>query len=574
MFKVNYLTTSRLRFNVNDIIVLAIVLLTLGLLGYGWHDMHAYFDGSGIRPITLDYHALPYYTLRTTMRLLVGMVYSILFAIIFGVLAAKYVPLRRVILPFVNFMESVPLVGFLTFTTGYFLGLFPHSVMGLEAAAIFAVFTGQAWNMMLTLYQTLLIVPAELNDATNMFQYNSWQRFWRLGFVYSIPGLLWNTMVSQSAAWFAILGTEAIPVTANDTVNLPGIGAYMASALDQGNMHAVGYAIIAIIANIVILDQLIFRPLVRYSRRFKYEEVPSQEKDSSWFYQAIVYSAIGRLSVHICAKFSHFWLFILPRAWYVLRINRITAQLARLNGFWTNLWYVAVVVVCVYFGHKLWDYFPKQYFTHLPDWMGLTALRVLAAMLLSIAIFTPLGVWIGLNPKLVRFFQPVIQIMAAIPASIFYPFVALFIVMFHQSLGVWAIPMIMLGTQWYILFNVIAGASTLPGHMIEVSRIFHTRGILWWKKFILPAIFPYIVTGIISAAGGAWNAAIAAELLKWSGKTITATGLGSFIANSTAKAQGPEAALGCTMMCLMVAACIVFIWQPLYRYAENKFKIE
>lgn len=565
---------EKMVFNRNDIILLGVVFLSIFLLVSGWHDMHASFNGNNLNPITLDYHALPYYTLRTTMRLLVGMVYSLLFAVVFAVLAASYAPMRRIILPFVNFMESVPLVGFLTFTTVYFLGLFPHNVMGLEAVAIFAVFTGQAWNMMLTLYQTLRIVPSELNEATHIFRYNSWQRFWRLGFVYSIPGLLWNMMVSQSAAWFAIIASEAIPVTAKDTVNLPGVGAYIATAIAQGNSHAIVYGVIAIIFDIIILDQLVFRPLVCYAQRFKYEEVPSQKLANSWFYNCIRLSGIARLSEQLLTRFSHFWLFVLPQAWYILRLQILFSWLGRLNWLWSSLWYAIIGSLCVYFGYELWEYFPKQYFAEMPHWMGLTALRVTISMLISVILFTPIGVWIGLNPNLVRVLQPIIQIMAAIPANIFYPLIALVIIMFHQNLGVWSIPIIMLGTQWYVLFNVIAGVSTLPTHMLEVTKIFHTQGYQWWTKFMLPAIFPYIVTGIISAAGGAWNTAIAAELLTWGNRTISTTGLGSFIANATDHGLNPEAALGCTMMCLMVALCIVFVWQPLYRYAENKFKID
>lgn len=566
--------SKSMRFNVNDIVVLIIIFASIWLFAYGWHDMHANFNGENLKPISLNYHELPYYTLRTTMRLVIGMVYSMLFSVVFAVLAAKYAPMRRVILPFVNFMESVPLVGFLTFTTVYFLGLYPHSVLGLECAAIFAVFTGQAWNMMLTLYQTLRIVPGELNEATHMFRYNPWQRFWRLEFLYSVPGLLWNTMVSQSAAWFALIGSEAIPVTDNNTVNLPGVGAYMAQALAEGNSHAILYAVIALILNIIILDQLFFRPLVRYSHRFKYEDLPSQKVDSSWFYNCLSRSATGQVLGRCCRLLADFWLFSLPKIWYLFRINVITRLCAKLNHFWSSLWYVVVVVACVYYGYQLWEFFPKQYLSSLPQWMGLTAARVLVAMLASIIIFTPLGVWIGLNPRLVKFCQPIIQVMAAVPASIFYPFIAIFIVTFHQNLSWWAIPMIMLGTQWYVLFNVIAGTSTLPTQIIEASKIFHVRGLMWWRKFILPAIFPYIVTGIISAAGGAWNTAIASELLEWGKISLTTTGLGSFIARTTGAGQNAEAALGCTAMCVMVAVCIIFIWQPLYRYAETKFKFD
>ncbi|USQ50088.1 ABC transporter permease subunit [Serratia marcescens] len=236
------------------------------------------------------------------MRFLLGMAWSLLFSVVFAVLAARYTPLRRVILPFVNFMESVPLVGFLTFTTVYFLNLYPHSVMGLECTAIFAVFTGQAWNMMLTLYQTLRIVPKELDEAARSFNYNPWQRFWRLEFIYSVPGLLWNAMVSQSAAWFALVASEAIPV-GDRSVELPGVGSYIAEALAQQNVPAILYAIVALAANIVLLDQLVFRPLVRYTARFKYEDVTANRPlGNPWFYNSLAFSHVGAALGHTRAR--------------------------------------------------------------------------------------------------------------------------------------------------------------------------------------------------------------------------------------------------------------------------------
>lgn len=563
--------SSRTTFNLNDLVVLSIFGLTIYLLMYGWHDMHDTFNGDSLSAITLDPVALPYYTLRTTMRLLVGMVFSMIFAIVGGALAANYAPVRRVLLPFVNFMESVPLVGFLTFTTIYFLKLYPNNVMGLECAAIFGVFTGQAWNMMLTVYQTMKIVPDELIEATNMFKYNQWQRFWRLDFLYSVPGLLWNTMVSQSAAWFALIASEAIPVK-DKSIALPGVGSYIAAALDTGNVHAVIYSVIALIVNIIILDQLVFRPLVKYSAKFKFEDVAGQKSDFSWFYNCLTRSTIGYyLGIWLCA-FGQFWLYTLPKPWYRLKINKLTSITAKANWFWSSCWYTIVVAACIYCGYQLWEYFPKQYLHSFPYLMLLTAVRVTAAMVLSIIIFVPLGIWIGLNPTLVRIFEPIIQILAAIPANIFYPLIAVLIITMHASLGFWSIFMIMLGTQWYVLFNVIAGVIALPNQLIDVSRIFKVRGLMWWRKFMIPAIFPYIVTGIISAAGGAWNTAIASEVLRWGTQTTATTGLGAFIAQSTANGQNPEAALGCTAMCLMVALCIIFVWQPLYRLAE-KFRV-
>lgn len=557
----------------NDVVVCFIFMASIASFIYGWQGMHSVFNGRDLPVISLDYHVLPYYTLRTTMRLVIGLFYSMLFSIVFAVLAAKYAPMRRVILPFVNFMESVPLVGFLTFTTAFFLGLYPHSVMGLEGLAIFAVFTAQAWNMMLTLYQTLRVVPNELVEAADAFRYNPWQKFWRLGFIYSFPGLLWNTMVSQSAAWFALIASEMLTV-GNGSTNLPGVGSYIGIALQDGSVPGVIRGVLALIVNIVIFDQLLFRPLVRYAHQFKYEDVSDRKVPSSWFYHCLSHSMIGHGLEHVCKQFSRFWLFVLPKIWYGLRLHRVFAVLGQMNWLWSSLWYLAIVVGCIYYGHQLWLFIPKEYLTSLPGWMGLTAGRVIAAMVLSVIIFTPLGVWIGLLPGLVRFFQPIIQVFAAVPANVFYPLIAFMIVAWHQNLGSWTIPMIMLGTQWYVLFNVIAGTSMIPSQMVEASKIFHLRGWLWWTKFTLPAVFPYIVTGVISAAGGAWNTAIAAEVLNWGKITLQTYGLGAFISIASDAGQNPQEALGCLAMCLMVLLCIIFVWQPLYRYAENRFKFD
>lgn len=558
----------------NDFIVIAIGVFFIAFFIRAWGDMHGDFNEQNVSAISLDAWNLLYYSLRTSMRFLLGMAWSLLFSVVFAVLAARYTPLRRVILPFVNFMESVPLVGFLTFTTVYFLNLYPHSVMGLECTAIFAVFTGQAWNMMLTLYQTLRIVPKELDEAARSFNYNPWQRFWRLEFIYSVPGLLWNAMVSQSAAWFALVASEAIPV-GDRSVELPGVGSYIAEALAQQNVPAILYAIVALAANIVLLDQLVFRPLVRYTARFKYEDVTaSRPLGNPWFYNSLAFSHVGAALGRALRALADLWLFKLPRLWYALGLHRLFRLAAKGNWLWRSLWYLGVVLACVWFGYRLWEYFPKQYFAMLPEWMLLTTARVAAAMLLSVAIFTPLGVWIGMNPRLVKIFQPIIQILAAIPPNIFYPLIAAFIAIYHQDLGWWAIPMIMLGTQWYVLFNVIAGVSAIPTQITEVSETFGMRRFRWWRYYMLPAIFPYIVTGIISAAGGAWNSAIAAEVIQWGSTTLSATGLGAFISVVTDAGKNPESALGCAAMCALVALCIIFVWQPLYRIAETKFKYD
>ena len=451
--------------------------------------MHGDFNEQNVSAISLDARNLLYYSLRTSMRFLLGMARSLLFSVVFAVLAARYTPLRRVILPFVNFMESVPLVGFLTFTTVYFLNLYPHSVMGLECTAIFAVFTGQARNMMLTLYQTLRIVPKELDEAARSFNYNPWQRFWRLEFIYSVPGLLWNAMVSQSAARFATVASEAIPVS-DRSVELPGVGSYIAEALAQQNVPAILYAIVALAANIVLLDQLVFRPLVRYTARFKYEDVTaSRPLGNPWFYNSLAFSHVGAALGRTLRALADLWLFKLPRLWYALGLHRLFRLAAKGNWLWRSLWYLGVVLACVWFGYRLWEYFPNSTSPCCRSgccsppraWRGHAAQR--GDLHAAGGVDRPESAHGEDLPA--DHPDP-----GGIPPNIFYPLIAAFIAIYHQDLGWWAIPMIMLGTQWYVLFNVIAGVSAIPTQITEVSETFGLRRFRWWRYYMLPAIFP------------------------------------------------------------------------------------
>jgi NitT/TauT family transport system permease protein len=559
--------------SIYNFIALAIFITVTSLLLKGFYDMNGIYNMGDNYHISLSPSELPYYTLRTTMRLLYGLVASLSFAIIFGVLAAKYKHFEVIILPFINFMESVPLVGFLTFTTIFFLGLFPHSVMGLEYAAIFGVFTSQSWNMCLVVYQTLKIVPYEMHEAAKAFHYNPWQKFWKIELPYSMPGLLWNTMVSQSAAWFALIATEAIPVK-SDTVALPGVGSYIHEALAQGNLQAIILSILAIIINIIIIDQLLFRPMVRYCTKFKYEDVGSENANTSWFYDCLVKSTICQYIGKFWRHISFFSLFSAPNfigksGIYNLKVNKWVKKSLIYN------WYIVVAGILAYGGYQLWLYFPKEELSQMPSLMALTAWRVFSAMALSILFFVPLGVWIGLNSKRVRIFQPIIQILAALPLNLFYPLLAAYLAFTQQvKISDWVVIfLIMLGTQWYVLFNVIAGVSTLPNQMLDLSKSFSVTGWMWWRKFLIPSIFPYIVTGIISAAGGAWNAAIASEIVIWGSHKFSTTGLGAYIQATTDANQLPQAALGCFAMIFMVGLLILFVWRPLYRLAEDRYKI-
>ncbi len=554
----------------SDLILLLFIGMFIGLFVWGWHGMHADINTVNNAP-SLSLPTLAYDLLRSNLRLLIGLVWSLIFAIVAGTWAAKSKHARRFILPFINFMESVPLVGFMTFSVILFHYLYPHSVMGLECAAIFGVFTGQAWNMALVFYQTLKIVPAELYDAANVFHMSRWSRFWKIEAPYSMPGLIWNTMVSQSAAWFALVGTEAIASASGKSVLLPGVGSYIQVALDHANFHAVIYSIIAMALNIILFDQIMFRPLVRWAEKFKYEKIKSNRVASSWLYSLSIKtvflkavfmkmgSALSTTSKRLSLK-SVTAIF----DWTMPRNLRRAIILA---------WYALFSFAVIYYGVKLINGTPDFDVGKILWMMTLTTLRVGAAMILSLIIFLPLGVWIGLSPKLTKFCQPATQILAALPPNILYPIMAVFLIATHGSLGWWTIPLIMIGTQWYVLFNVIAGTSSLPQEILDVSQVFSAKGWYYWKRIIIPSIFPYIVTGIISAAGGAWNADITAEIIQWGNKIVSTKGLGYYIANATNLNHIPQEALGCILMCALVALCVIFIWRPLYKLSETRYKI-
>ncbi|MBK2109558.1 ABC transporter permease subunit [Francisella tularensis] len=572
MFASYTITKKRFLPNKADVIIVALILIVSTLAYYAWSDMHqAFIDASSVSAISLDPSHLPYYMLRTTMRLIIGMIFSLIFALIVGYACAKNKHFARVCLPIINFLESAPLLGFLTFTTAFFIFLFPHSIMGLEAAAIFGIFTSQAWNIALILYQTIRIVPAELTEAATAFKLNAWQRFWRIELPYSIPGLLWNIMVSQSAAWFAITASEAIPTITGD-VSLPGIGSYIALALTDSNIIAIFYALAAIIINIVLFDQLLFRPLVKWSEKFKYESINNKTTDNPWLYRSYKKSQFVNAIKPIFSTIV-FWL-INGASFLNKKINlkSPTRDIKILKKLSCTAWYIVIISACVWAGNTLWHFFPDGDMSYLIPLMIETTVRVTIAMMISVAICTPLGIWIGMSSKRTKAIQPIIQIGAAIPQPIFFPIVAVLILAGDGSLNVWCIPLIMTGTSWYVLFNVIAGFSNLPTEIIEMTKSFHLKGWKWWFKFAIPAVFPYIVCGIISAAGGAWNSAIAAELVIWGSNTIKVDGIGALVSTTTANNQLHEAALAVVALCSLVALCVIFIWKPLYKLAETKYK--
>jgi NitT/TauT family transport system permease protein len=517
--------------------------------------------------VSLDPVNLPEYAVRTTMRMFAALGASLLFTFTYAAAAAKSRRAALFLIPILDILQSVPILGFLTFTVVFFMNLFPGRVLGLELAAIFAIFTSQAWNMAFSLYQSLKTVPADLKEAAISFQLTPWQRFWRLEVPFATPGLVWNTMMSMSGGWFFVVASEAVSV-GNNTWKLPGIGSYVALALERRDITAVLYAIIAMLVVILAYDQLLFRPLVAWSAKFRFETTAGATAADPWLLRLIrrtrllsrlgdaIGEAAGTLGglrlMHSLRRGSAaerpsrlvdaIWLAVLATilAWAVSRI----AAFASTDLSWGDLRQTVV--------------------------LGLfTLARVVVLMVLASLLWVPIGVWLGLRPVWATRAQPLAQFLAAFPANLLFPPVVLFIVRFGLNADIWLTPLMILGTQWYILFNVIAGASAFPGDLREAANNLRVGGWLWWRRVMIPGILPYYVTGAITASGGSWNAAIVAEVASWGDTRLTAHGLGAYIAAATERGDMPRVVLGVVVMAAFVVAFNRLLWRPLYGYSER-----
>ena len=519
--------------------------------------------------IHLDPAYLPYYALRSTARMFVALLFSLIFTFTYATLAAKSRRAGMVLVPILDILQSVPILGFLTFTTVFFLHLFPGQEMGAELASVFVIFTSQAWNMAFSFYQSLTTLPADLQEAARSFRLSPWQKFWRLDVPFAMPGLVWNTMLSMSAGWFFVVASEAVTV-GNTQFTLPGIGSYVAIALQQENLPAIFYAILAMLVVILLYDQLLFRPLVAWSGKFRFETTATLSGPEPWmlklFRRTRLFRALGEAVGEAL------------RAVFRLRLSvssgRQVDESREPSRLLDLAWFVLVVLIALYAGWRV-----VQFVSGALHWSDLgtallmgayTALRVMVLMVIAAFIWVPIGVWIGLRPRATRMAQPLVQFLAAFPANLLFPPVVLGIVYFHVSADIWLTPLMLIGTQWYVLFNVIAGAAAFPGDMKEAVANFHIRGILWWRKVMIPGILPYFVTGLLTASGGAWNASIVAEVASWGQHKLVAHGLGAYIAQASAAGNTPRVVLGVVVMSGFVIIINRILWRPLHAYATRR----
>ncbi len=556
----------------SDLVALTLVIATIVLLGLGARQMTAPFVVAQQPEISLSPLALPLYALRTTMRMLAALLASLVFTFTYATIAAKSRRAQMALIPLLDVLQSVPVLGYLSFTVIFFASLFPGNVLGLELAAIFAIFTSQAWNMAFSFFQALRTIPHDLDEASRSFRFTGWQRFWRLEVPFAMPGLIWNMMMSMSGGWFFVVASEAISV-GDFQVALPGIGSYVARAIQDRNLTAIGWAIAAMTITILIYDQFLFRPLVTWADKFRYEQTAAQVVPKSWVVALFRRTRLLREVVEWVGG----WISVVLRAPLAFPAWTRPAGMLRSREL-DFAWYGLIVLGVAYGGWTLFQYARSELtWSDLSEVLAngsLTLLRVAVLICLATAIWVPIGVVVGLRPRLAEKIQPLVQFLAAFPANLLFPVAVYLIVRFDLAPRLWLSPLMILGAQWYILFNVIAGASAFPSDFREAAASFRISGRRWWRDVMLPGIFPYYVTGAITASGGAWNASIVSEAVSWGATRINGSGLGAYIAQMTEAGDYSRIALGVAVMSTLVVAMNRLVWRPLYKLAERRARLD
>jgi NitT/TauT family transport system permease protein len=553
---------------------LPILFAGLGLF-YGLLSLARYWSGPvNTQPeIHLNPSALPVYALFSVARITVAYLISLAVTLVYAYVAAHHPKAERILIPLLDTLQSIPVLSFLPGVMVSMVALFPTWQLGVELGAILLIFTGQVWNMTFSVYSSLKNIPREMSEAAEIYRLSWWQRFVQLELPYSAIGLVWNSMMSVAGGWFFLMACEMF-VLGNRDLRLPGLGSYLQTAANAGDTRAIIWGVVAMVAVIVIMDQAIWRPIIAWSEKFKFEQVEAAHVPRSPMLNLLrrskVLSGAARISV------------IPAREATTLYFARHAAgRKPRLAGglrTWTGR---AVAAAClagilyavVRMGLMLGEVTRPEIRAILLG-AGATFLRVELTLVLAGLWTIPVGVYIGLRPRLSAIAQPIAQIAASVPATALFPIVLLFLIRIGGGLGIGSIVLLLLGTQWYILFNVIAGASAIPTDLKEVCGVYHLGRLDRWRKLFLPAIFPYLITGFVTASGGAWNASIVAEYFHFHGRTISTTGLGAVISHATDSGNFPVLLGATVVMATLVVTINRLLWRRLYALSSTRFSME
>jgi len=520
---------------------------------------------------------LPLYAFYSLVRIGVAYALSLVFALAYGYVAASSRRAEVIMVPLLDILQSIPVLSFLPGVMLAMVAIFPHSQFGVELGSILLIFTGQVWNIAFSFYSSLKSVPRELHEAAVIYRFSRWQRFAELDLPFSTIGLVWNSMMSVAGGWFFLMACEMFVLGKRD-FRLPGLGSFLQTAASSGNTRAILWGMAAMIAVIVFLDQIVWRPIIVWADKFKFEQV-----ESSGAAQTTLLNLIGRASIVL----RLYRLLIQPvfnwlNGTFTLGARRATDTFSapkqhRLRG---GIGYLLAAGVVVGLGFAVFHAVRELSNLHREDYIellesaALTFLRVNTALILGALWTVPVGVAIGSSPRLARFAQPLVQMAASIPATALFPIILLFLLRLRGGLEIAAMLLMLLGTQWYILFNVIAGAMAIPTDLKEAAQIYRFGSWDRWRHLILPGIFPYFVTGLVTASGGAWNASIVAEYFHFQGKIVSTTGLGSAISSASDSGRFDVLLASTLIMATVVVLINRLLWRRLYRLASSRFKLE
>jgi NitT/TauT family transport system permease protein len=563
--------------------VAADLVISLGVFALLYEVVHlghsmsvAFVPGRAHLTLQTGVSHLPYYAALSLLRMLIALALSTVFALVYATAAARLPRAEKILIPVLDILQSVPVLGFLTFTVVFFIRLFPGSILGLECASIFAVFTSQAWNMTFSFYQSLVSQPTDLDEAARLYRLTKWERFWKLDVPSGTIGLVWNAMMSMGGGWFFLTASEAISVN-NNQYTLPGIGSYIGAAISEGSVTKILIAIAVMVVMVIGVNVVLFRPLVAWSEKFRLEDSESTDKPKSVVLDLLQRSDIPRWVARARRPVSEL-LDRVTRPFGLAEYPIVTDVKRRRAGdavFW--------VVVGGAVGLGVWSavrYLARWVTLHTVAYVvGLAFItfgRVAVVVAVSTVVWVPIGATIGMSPRLAKYAQPVVQILASFPANLLFPFAVMAFIALHISLNIGGIVLMTLGAQWYILFNAIAGATAIPNDLREMVTCLRLGRGLRWRKLVLPALFPTYVTGGITAAGGAWNASIVAEVASWGSHHLTATGLGAYIAENSASGAPDHFAkvlLGIVVMSVFVVGLNRLFWRRLYAIAESRFTL-
>ena len=520
--------------------------------------------------ISRSLSALPVYAGYSLLRIALAYVLSLIFAVVYGYIAAYRPRAERFMIPLLDVLQSIPVLSFLPGVMLAMAALFPGRQLGVELGAVLLIFTGQVWNMAFSFYASLKSIPREMREAATIYRFNWWQRFLQIELPFATIGLVWNSMMSVAGAWFFLMACEQF-----GDFRLPGLGSYLQSAADSGDTRSILLGILTMVTVIVLIDQLVWRPVIAWAEKFKFEQVESASAPTSWVLDFLrrsrgVASVRKRAVRPLREQLIHFF----------AHQNDIRAQSANESTTLLWTWRIVGIAILTAIGYAVLRVvmiltgLDRGEFHELGLGLGATFLRVNATLILGALWTIPVGVAIGFNPRLARIAQPLAQIAASVPATALFPVVLLILIRLGGGLGLGSIVLLLLGTQWYILFNVIAGAMAIPTDLKEAASVFGLRGWERWRKLIFPGIFPFLVTGLVTASGGAWNASIVAEYFHFKGQTYSTIGVGALISAATDTKNFDLLLAGTIALAAVVVTTNRLVWRRLYRLAETRYKLE